>query len=340
MSRSRLPCKRSSPIGSTANVTPAHRRLPPIGTPGGCCLALARNASANPPRRWASRTSTYRCLRVSGLSREQSHKRRSHPQRSSRSYPFALSLRGIASSRARGHYCSRAGDPAQALRAGNHRLPHGDRGSSAACGTFPHIVDRSARSPAASRRRADWTTRLRVHRPAPQRRPPRCRRTPALSRQGAQGSHHSNDAPTVEVLRGWLAESETVASAPVFSTRIGEPLSRDAIERRIALHAASAAMRCPSLAKKNVTAHVLRHTAAMRLLEAGIDPTVIALWLGHERVETTAIYLHADLGIKEAALARAQMPNAKPGRYRPSDSLLPLPGVTLIMPSPSARSPP
>jgi site-specific recombinase XerD len=128
--------------------------------------------------------------------------------------------------------------------------------------------------------------------------------------------------PTVEVLRAWLAESETVASAPVFSARIGEPLSRDAIERRIALHAASAAMRCPSLAKKNVTAHVLRHTAAMRLLEAGIDPTVIALWLGHERVETTAIYLHAHLGIKEAALARAQMPNTKPGRYRPSDSLL------------------
>jgi len=99
-------------------------------------------------------------------------------------------------------------------------------------------------------------------------------------------------------------------------------MSRDAIERRIALHAARAAATCPTLAKKNVTAHVLRHTAAMRLLEAGIDPTVIALWLGHERVDTTTIYLHAHLEIKERALARAQMPSAKPGRYRPSDALL------------------
>lgn len=128
--------------------------------------------------------------------------------------------------------------------------------------------------------------------------------------------------PTVKVLRAWLAESDTIADPYVFSTRLGKPLSRDAIERRIALHAADAATLCPSLTKKHVSAHVLRHTAAMRLLEAGIDPTVIALWLGHESVETTAIYLHAHLGIKEAALARARMPNAKPGRYRPSDPLL------------------
>jgi len=129
-------------------------------------------------------------------------------------------------------------------------------------------------------------------------------------------------APTVKVLRAWLAEFDTGTSASVFSTRTGKPLSRDAIERRIALHVATAATHCPTLAKKKVTAHVLRHTAAMRLLEAGIDPTVIALWLGHEHVDTTAIYLHAHLGIKEAALARAQMPNSRPGRYRPSDALL------------------
>ena len=128
--------------------------------------------------------------------------------------------------------------------------------------------------------------------------------------------------PTVKILRAWLAECDPGPTDSLFSTRIGKSLSRDAIERRIALHVATAAANCPTLAKKNVTAHVLRHTAAMRLLEAGIDPTVIALWLGHEHVDTTAIYLHAHLGIKEKALARAQMPNAKPGRYRASDALI------------------
>jgi integrase/recombinase XerD len=128
--------------------------------------------------------------------------------------------------------------------------------------------------------------------------------------------------PTVNILRAWLAERDAGPIDSLFPTRTGKRLSRDAIEHRIAFHIATAAATCPTLAKKNVTAHVLRHTAAMRLLEAGIDPTVIALWLGHEHVNTTAIYLHAHLGIKEKALARAQMPNAKPGRYRPSDPLL------------------
>ena len=125
-----------------------------------------------------------------------------------------------------------------------------------------------------------------------------------------------------KVLRAWLTECDASPTGPLFPTRAGKPLSRDAIERRISLHVATAAAACPTLAKKNVTAHVLRHTAAMRLLEAGIDPTVIALWLGHERVDTTAIYLHAHLGIKEKALARVQMPHTNPGRYRPSDALL------------------
>jgi site-specific recombinase XerD len=128
--------------------------------------------------------------------------------------------------------------------------------------------------------------------------------------------------PTVKILRAWLAECEASPSTSLFPTRTGKPLSRDAIEHRIAVHIATAVLRCPTLAKKNVTAHVLRHTAAMRLLEAGNDPTVIALWLGHERIDTTAIYLHAHLGIKERALERVQMPNAKRGRYRPPDALL------------------
>lgn len=128
--------------------------------------------------------------------------------------------------------------------------------------------------------------------------------------------------PTVRILRAWLIEHVPDSTAPVFPTRTGTSLSRDAIERRITVHAANAATHCPTLASKRVTAHVLRHTAAMRLLEAGVHPTVIALWLGHERVDTTAIYLHAHLGIKEAALARARMPDGKPRRYRPPDALM------------------
>ena len=127
---------------------------------------------------------------------------------------------------------------------------------------------------------------------------------------------------TVDVLRAWLAERAGDSANPLFPTRTGLRLSRDAIEHRLARHATSAASACPSLAEKKVTAHVLRHTAAMRLLEAGIDTTVIALWLGHEHVDTTAIYLHAHLGIKERALAKTRPSAARPGRYRPPDRLL------------------
>jgi integrase len=127
---------------------------------------------------------------------------------------------------------------------------------------------------------------------------------------------------TVAVLHAWLAERAGDPTDPLFPTRTGLRLSRDAIEHRIALHTAAATVMCPSLGEKTVTAHVLRHTAAMRLLEAGVDTTVIALWLGHEQVDTTAIYLHAHLGIKERALAKIRPPAARPGRYRPPDGLL------------------
>jgi integrase/recombinase XerD len=127
---------------------------------------------------------------------------------------------------------------------------------------------------------------------------------------------------TVAVLRTWLAERGGQEAEPLFPTRTGRTLSRDALERRLAKHTAAAAQRCRSLREKKVTPHVMRHTAAMRLLHAGVDTSVIALWLGHEQVETTQIYLHADLALKEQALARTKPPNAKPGRYRPPDTLL------------------
>jgi integrase/recombinase XerD len=127
---------------------------------------------------------------------------------------------------------------------------------------------------------------------------------------------------TTAVLRVWLAERAGHPDDPLFPTIRGRRLSRDGLERRLAKHLAHAARRCQRLREKNVTLHALRHTAAMQLLHAGIDTTVIALWLGHERVETTQIYLHADLALKEKALARTKPPDAKPGRYRPPDALL------------------
>jgi integrase/recombinase XerD len=127
---------------------------------------------------------------------------------------------------------------------------------------------------------------------------------------------------TVTVMRVWLTERTGHPQNPAFPTRTGRALSHDALQRRLAEHTTTAALACPSMARKTISPHVLRHTAAMRLLHAGIDTTVIALWLGHEHVETTQIYLHADMALKETALARTTPPDTPPGRYQPPDTLL------------------
>lgn len=127
---------------------------------------------------------------------------------------------------------------------------------------------------------------------------------------------------TVTVLRAWITERRGAPGDPLFPTSKGKPLSRDAIEQRISVHAAKAAHDCPSLHSKHVTCHTLRHSCAMNLLQAGNDIAVIALWLGHEQVTTTSVYLHADMSQKERAIARVQPPDTKPGRYQPPDSLL------------------
>jgi integrase/recombinase XerD len=125
-----------------------------------------------------------------------------------------------------------------------------------------------------------------------------------------------------KILRAWIKERGGQPEDPLFPSRRGTRLSRDAVARLVAVHAETAARCCPSIAAKHVTPHTLRHSTAMALLRAGVDTSVIALWLGHESPETTQAYLHADMEIKNRALARVNPPGGTPGRYSPPDSLI------------------
>jgi site-specific recombinase XerD len=127
---------------------------------------------------------------------------------------------------------------------------------------------------------------------------------------------------TAKPLESWQREHEGQEEDPLFPNVKGGRLSRDAVERLVTKHADNARRRCPTLRRKHVTPHVLRHTAAMDLLQHGVDRTVIALWLGHESLNTVDVYLHADLRMKEEALAKTAATGAKPWRYRPDDEVL------------------
>jgi integrase/recombinase XerD len=124
------------------------------------------------------------------------------------------------------------------------------------------------------------------------------------------------------VLKEWLSQPGGKPDAPVFPSSSGGRLSADAFQRLVSRHIATARRSCPSLVPKTVTPHTLRHAAAMDLLRRGVDLSVIALWLGHESTETTQIYLHADMQLKERALAHATSSGLTPDRYRPPDPLL------------------
>ena len=126
----------------------------------------------------------------------------------------------------------------------------------------------------------------------------------------------------VEALRVWLTERGGTNGEPLFVSNRRDRLSRDAVERIVRKHVELAAKTCPTLSAKRVTPHVLRHSAAMQLLQNGVDRTVIALWLGHESVESTPMYIHADIELKEKAMAKTQPVTVSPGRYRPSDDLI------------------
>jgi site-specific recombinase XerD len=123
-------------------------------------------------------------------------------------------------------------------------------------------------------------------------------------------------------LRVWLAERAGEPRDPLFPTRTGRRLSRDAVERRVAIHAAAAAKASTSLRAKNLHPHVLRHSCAMSLLQARVDTAVIALWLGHADVRSTDAYVQADLTIKERALALTTPASVRPGRYKPPDAVI------------------
>src|ERR1700674_3573545 len=128
--------------------------------------------------------------------------------------------------------------------------------------------------------------------------------------------------PTVAVLKGWIREQGKEDSKTLFPSTRGGPLSADGVQHLLARHVAQARKHCASLRKKRVSPHVLRHAAAMELLQAGVDRAVIALWLGHESVETTQIYLDADLALKEQALAKINPVKGTPKRFQPDDQLL------------------
>jgi site-specific recombinase XerD len=127
---------------------------------------------------------------------------------------------------------------------------------------------------------------------------------------------------TRSVLMAWLREPPRQPDQPVFPNARGGRLSAHGVHYLVAKHVAIATRTCPSLGTKRVSPHVLRHAAAMDLLQQGIDRSVIALWLGHESIETTQMYLDADLELKQRVLDAVVPPNGKPGRYRPGDKLL------------------
>jgi integrase/recombinase XerD len=127
---------------------------------------------------------------------------------------------------------------------------------------------------------------------------------------------------TVTVMKNWLKERRGSEYDPLFPTTRGDQMSRDALEHLVKRHIKTASKSCPSLIGKRVSPHVLRHSTAMDLLHHGVDQAVIALWLGHESVETTQAYIHADMKLKEKALAKMSPPVQHTGRYKPDDKLL------------------
>jgi integrase/recombinase XerD len=186
-----------------------------------------------------------------------------------------------------------------------------------------HVVWAS-RPRAARRGAADRSSPLGAHRAALPGRRARRRRTHQLPGQGRKRRDTPLDRATVVLLRSWLDERRGELDDALFPSRRGGRLSPDAVQRLVAKHVTTARATCPSLANKQVSTHNLRHSCAMDLLRNGLDVAVLAIWLGHEKLESVNAYIHADPTLKERALDRLTPlnPAAKPGRYKPTDELL------------------
>ena len=125
-----------------------------------------------------------------------------------------------------------------------------------------------------------------------------------------------------KVLKNWIRETASDGEKILFPSCRGKRLSNDGIQYLLKKHVATASKKCPSLCSKRISPHVLRHTSAMELLHAGVDTSVIALWLGHESVETTQIYLEVDLAMKKKILEKTLPHSGKSNHYKPNDALL------------------
>ncbi len=150
------------------------------------------------------------------------------------------------------------------------------------------------------------------------------------------------DKPMVQLLRSWLAERHGEADDALFPSRRGGRLSPDAVQRLVAKHVATARNACPSMANKQLSTHNLRHSCAMDLLRNSLDVAVLALWLGHEKLESTNAYIQADPTLKQQALDRLTPlnPTAKPGTLQALRRVARLPRTSPIMPPRTTARPP
>jgi integrase/recombinase XerD len=141
--------------------------------------------------------------------------------------------------------------------------------------------------------------------------------------KGRKGRTTPLTKPAVRILKTWLLMLPNMEEDILFPTIRGTRLSADSVQYLVKKHTATACIQCPPLKQKHVTPHVFRHTAAMELLNAGVDTKVIAMWLGHESIQTTEVYMHAHMALKEAALAKVTPFNKHSAlHYDPDDKLL------------------
>ena len=218
---------------------------------------------------------------------------------------------------------ARAGHPPETVRQADRDIPdrHRNRRAARRAGSGP--LGRPARPGPDAAGRPDRPSGLRTHQPELRRRHTRSRRQRPLRRQRTKAARRPSHQPRPGAAAApGSRERAGHPDDPLFPTRTGRRLSRDAVALRVSTHAATAAQRCPSLLGKRIHPHVLRHSCAMSLLQAGVDTSVIALWLGHAGVRSTDAYVHADISIKERALALTTPAAAKPGRYHPTDKTL------------------